>query len=144
MKRLYYDLRWKIEVRWLQLRQWWHMRHLKPGQCERVGCKEQGEPCYLDDTGVPSNYYCDKHMADEGFCRGCRLFWGGVESFEFSHAYGGYEGYCENCSDQIQHDLRGVGIYEPYGWEEDDGFDDDEYDPYADDVYIPMSRGGDA
>lgn len=117
MKRLYYDLRWKIEMRWHQLRRWWHMRHLKPGQCEQPGCHDQGEPCYVDDTGVPDCHYCDRHMAAEGFCRGCRAFWGGVESFEFAHDYGGIEGYCENCSDEINREL------------------DSDYDSYDDDWY---------
>ena len=66
-------------------------------------CKYPGNPCWLEyweENGEPSEYLCDKHMFLHGYCPGCGLFWGGVESFEFSDLH-----LCDNCADQVRSDF---------------------------------------
>lgn len=77
--------------------------------CEHEGCTNPGEPCWLpgDPQDAPSCHYCHEHMHDGGFCPGCRLFWGGVETFEFRSSK-----LCDNCASQV---------------EDEDGYEDDPY-----------------
>lgn len=67
--------------------------------CEHEGCTNPGEPCWLPDDpqDAPSCHYCAEHMYDEGFCPGCRLFWSGVETFDFSPLK-----RCDNCASQVE------------------------------------------
>ncbi len=85
--------------------------------CDVKGCKDAGRPCWLPldnptEEPPPDKWLCGKHAHREGFCWGCGLFWGGVESFDFGS--GARTGLCENC--------LGSGEYED---EDDDG---DEYE----------------
>lgn len=62
----------------------------------KVKCQKTGEPCYLNAGEQEEEilWYCVGHMHQEGFCRGCRLFWAGAEDFEFGN------GLCSNCHHQ--------------------------------------------
>ena len=94
-------------------------------KCAENGCSETlnlVECFYPDnDTNEPSEYYCVDHSPKHGFCWGCGLFWGGVESFEFAVSYGGVRGLCEHCSEDFK--LEFEDDYDYYG-ELEDCFDD--------------------
>ena len=72
--------------------------------CDEHGCSESGYHCELPDGTAFA--YCYAHMRANGFCRGCGLFWAGVESFDFSG-----HGYCDNCASQYVDDC--FDEYEP-------------------------------
>lgn len=86
--------------------------------CEHEGCTSPGEPCWLPDDpeDAPSCHYCVEHMHDGGFCPGCRLFWGGVESFEFRAS-----GLCDNCASQEEAEDEHAD--DPYAWMGEPDFD---------------------
>jgi len=68
--------------------------------CDEDGCTNVGLECSLpDDDTVASYAYCDEHIFNNGFCRMCGQFWGGVESFEFLNG-----GYCDNCRSELDHE----------------------------------------
>jgi hypothetical protein len=70
--------------------------------CEHDGCDREGNPCFLldDPPDKPSYHFCGDHAHEEGFCRGCGGFFGGIESFEFGY---GLCDYCEvECEDEIE------------------------------------------
>jgi hypothetical protein len=133
MKRLYYDVRWQVENRIQRLRLWWHLRRIQPGQCEEPGCFAEGVPCFLPsyafndsdpfgDVPVaagPDHHYCTKHAKVNGFCWGCGNFFGGIESFDFGHAYGKTDGLCDECDHQIKSDCGELDDWDdedPYGY----------------------------
>jgi hypothetical protein len=71
--------------------------------CGAEGCDREPIPCYLlgGVPGVtkPDEWYCPQHAEENGYCRSCGTFCGGMESFEFIHP-----GYCDNCHDQLHED----------------------------------------
>ena len=72
-------------------------------KCQKENCNEDADEYEIDDfEGKQKYYYCDDHAHKAGFCLGCRLFWGGVETFDFPKTYGNIKGYCDNCSDEIK------------------------------------------
>jgi hypothetical protein len=77
--------------------------------CGERDCKEFGDSCWLPDGS--EEFYCYKHMRDQGYCPGCGRFWAGVESFDFSRSV-----YCENCADQLREDDWDEDLYE---WDDD-------------------------
>ena len=77
-------------------------------RCGVRGCRRFGNECRLPDDS--REWFCYLHMRDMGFCPGCRNFWAGVESFDFSRT-----GYCENCASGEDWD----DDYSDY-WEDDD------------------------
>lgn len=65
-------------------------------RCEEPGCTALGEELWLPDWGDGANepyHYCHEHARAHGWCPGCLGFWGGIESFDFSHT-----GFCESCT----------------------------------------------
>ena len=81
----------------------------------KTRCKHEGNPCWLpgwidedDSPDNPHDYLCGKHMFVHGYCPGCGLFWGGIESFEFSDHH-----LCDNCEDELRAEME----------EDDDGYD---------------------
>lgn len=53
--------------------------------CQEAGCTLDGFACYLpdyDSTNEPY-FYCSEHAFNNGFCKMCGSFNGGLESFEF-------------------------------------------------------------
>jgi hypothetical protein len=66
--------------------------------CEQEGCDRRGESCWLPDDPPdgPSHHYCWEHAHGAGFCHCCGVFWGGIETFDFSPS-----GLCENCAIEI-------------------------------------------
>lgn len=75
-------------------------------KCQDCDETQDTTACYLPGIkDAPSAYYCDQHAAAHGFCCGCGQFWAGVESFEFSRFHGGFEGLCEDCSDELKDEL---------------------------------------
>lgn len=92
----------------------WASAQLTGGpRCRECGSRENLVECfYRPRDGKPDEYLCRNHVEDSGFCWGCGLFWGGVESFDFSRT-----GLCENCEIEFDDD-----------WDEDDY--DYEYDDY--------------
>ena len=67
-------------------------------------CKHEGNPCWLEGWNPekgPDDYYCSKHAFEVGYCPGCGLFWGGVESFEFSDHH-----LCDNCEDELRAEME--------------------------------------
>jgi uncharacterized protein (TIGR02996 family) len=96
-------------------------------RCQHEGCRAQGRPCVIEDepaeNGTPqyeTDYFCEEHAQEHGFCHCCGSFWGGIEAFDFDRA-----GLCPNCRDQIDADF-------------DDG-SDDEWDGDIDGI---MEYGG--
>lgn len=98
------------------------------GMCRIPGCINWGIGCYYPDwewggpdggpRNGPDDCLCPRHIERGGFCQGCGLFWGGVESFEF----GTLAGYCDNCASEI----RAEEEYERRGWDDDyEGYDPD-------------------
>jgi hypothetical protein len=68
--------------------------------CDEEGCAEQGIPCWLPDEmdGEPGAYYCSKHAFENGYCKWCGRFFGGIEHFDFG------QGYCDDCQSEIDND----------------------------------------
>ena len=65
-------------------------------------CEQEGNPCYLGGSyEEPDEYFCGKHQFEQGYCPGCGLFYGGIESFEFSDHH-----LCDNCESEIQVELE--------------------------------------
>ena len=65
------------------------------------GCGNAGFECFLpDDENQASYAYCVEHAFDNGFCRSCGQFWGGIESFEFLNG-----GLCDNCKDELEQEI---------------------------------------
>jgi len=58
--------------------------------CDEDGCEKEGCECTLPD-GTLGGRYCTTHAFRNGFCKGCGMFWAGIESFDFG------SGYCDNC-----------------------------------------------
>lgn len=103
--------------------------------CEEEGCSREGIECYLPDNPIfdpdpniakeaePDYYYCGVHAHPNGFCWGCGMFWGGVESFDFGA--GARTGLCENClssgdfDDDEDEDMDEVYSTYPYDCEDD-------------------------
>ena len=92
-------------------------------ECDEEGCTSHFTVgCYLPDTdrtNRPDNFYCSEHAEQNGFCKSCGDFWGGVESFEF----GEYHGYCDNCAYELERDDELAN-----GYDEEDEFGEFEYD----------------
>lgn len=67
--------------------------------CQHEGCTNTDTtPCYINWIDEePEGYYCDEHIAEEGFCQMCGLFAAGTEHFDFIHP-----GYCDACWDQLK------------------------------------------
>lgn len=89
-------------------------------KCQHPECTiEDATACFYTDneTQQPNYYYCSNHAAEHGFCYMCGQFWSGVERFDFATAWGGTEGLCENCDEQVRSDL---GEYD----DDDDDFED--------------------
>lgn len=106
-----------------------HRRCQRGPACGVPGCQHWGHPCWLPDAiyQEPSEYYCDAHMRDQGYCPGCGNFWAGIESFDFSRS-----GYCENCAAEFDDD-----------WDADrDEWDDmpHRYDPWEEAMSNCFSR----
>ncbi|MGL4618707.1 MAG: hypothetical protein ACRCZS_06560 [Chroococcidiopsis sp.] len=73
--------------------------------CNEFGCTNiDAIACSYPDneTEVPNYYYCSNHAFKHGFCNGCGQFGTGIESFDFSTFYGGIEGFCLDCSDELK------------------------------------------
>lgn len=49
----------------------------------------------------PDERLCRDCAAKAGFCRCCGEFWGGIDSFEFTHP-----GICDHCADDIRQDME--------------------------------------
>lgn len=87
------------------------------------GCENQGNPCWLpgwieDDQNPdePHEYLCGKHMFVSGYCPGCGLFWGGIESFEFSEYH-----LCDNCEDEVRAEEEEMDeVYSTYPFDSED------------------------
>ncbi len=93
------------------------------GRCQHPGCWRKGTPCYLEGYNEePDYYYCNEHIASEGFCSICGQFWAGCESFDFSPV----RGVCENCIVEFDDEF-----YEPK-----DEFDYGDYGYFEDEVEI--------
>lgn len=83
-----------------------HRRKPKFHKCQQDGCQAEGIACYLPDwddepkgDSRPDFYYCWEHCQQNGFCKLCGQFWGGVEMFDFG------SGFCEFCEDAVQYDF---------------------------------------
>lgn len=88
-------------------------------RCMEPGCWQPGDSCFYpdyEDIDRPDEYICWEHKEHSGFCMGCGMFWGGIESFEFLHP-----GWCDNC----WHEIDDSWEYEY----EDDYYDDWYFDP---------------
>ena len=83
-------------------------------RCKTCGTREAVLECRFYVWVKPYRYLCSVHAVEEGFCGGCGLFCGGIESFDFG-GFGRQRGYCDNCWDEIMAD---------YDW---DGNEDDDY-----------------
>jgi hypothetical protein len=61
--------------------------------------------CYLPDTVrehcPPDEVLCYDCLENNCYCRSCGEFWGGIDSFEFTHP-----GLCDHCHDAIQSDFQ--------------------------------------
>ncbi len=71
-------------------------------RCSKDGCWRKGEPYFLPDndgTNAPDDYCCWVHAHELGYCSGCRQFWAGVNSFDFSKSH-----LCENCAHEADMD----------------------------------------
>lgn len=70
--------------------------------CTYPMCKEHGDiyrhPDWEGETSTQAEILCEKHAPQVGFCVGCGVFAGGLESFEFAPKV---RGYCETCGDAI-------------------------------------------
>jgi hypothetical protein len=83
-------------------------------ECMEDGCANEGMDCYLPDDREQASYaYCSEHAFDEGFCKGCGQFWGGVESFEFLNG-----GYCDECRAALDSEMSDEN-------DDEEAFDDD-------------------
>lgn len=71
----------------------------RPRRCEVCRSTDVLECCFVP-WEKPHAYMCSSHAKERGFCAGCGLFWGGIESFDF----GKYPGFCDHCQDQIDSD----------------------------------------
>lgn len=81
--------------------------------CQDVdGCWRSGDKYSIDGHDELGkffeeiHYYCMEHAHSNGFCWGCRVAWGGVESFDFNPI-----GLCDNCFDDSD-------IYDCYDWDD--------------------------
>ncbi len=87
-------------------------------------CEQEGNPCWLGSAyEEPHEYLCGKHQFEAGYCPGCGLFWGGVESFEFSDHH-----LCENCESELREEDEMEETYSsyPFDGEEDWGEEEDD------------------
>ncbi len=88
-------------------------------------CEQEGNPCWLGSAyEEPHEYLCGKHMFQSGYCPGCGLFWGGVESFEFSDHH-----LCENCESELREEddeMEATYSSYPFDCEEDWGEEEDD------------------
>ncbi|MBN3948411.1 MAG: hypothetical protein HWQ38_18930 [Nostoc sp. NMS7] len=76
--------------------------------CQYPECTEESvTDCFYSDneTDEPDYRYCVEHAPKEGFCYGCGQFWAGVERFDFATTWGGIQGLCENCDEQVRNEL---------------------------------------
>lgn len=104
--------------------------------CQEPGCTNSGSECFFPDSVKPDHYYCCSHAYKHGFCYGCGEFYGGIEQFEFPRAsfpggdlqeallhefWGNLEGFCPNCSGEIEEEWR----------EADDDVDFEEWEVYG-------------
>jgi hypothetical protein len=68
--------------------------------CQEDNCNSNGTvACWLpDDKDCQeiTNYYCEKHAAENGYCYLCGEFWAGIESFDIVHP-----GLCDTCYDDL-------------------------------------------
>lgn len=75
-------------------------------KCHEPLCNEHAHLYrYPDHDGEESTIavlYCPEHAVQQGFCRSCGFYAGGLDSFE----YGTTAGYCPTCADDvcIEHD----------------------------------------
>lgn len=65
----------------------------------------------VDIGEEPAEYFCPTHAFDNGYCKGCGRFFGGIESFDFG------SGYCDDCQNEIDRND-----------ELDDELDDDDFE----------------
>lgn len=65
----------------------------------------------------PDQVLCSEHAEQYGYCRSCGDFWGGIESFDFTHP-----GLCDHCHDQIADDFSDGEDCEP-DWDDWDNCD---------------------
>ena len=75
--------------------------------CQEPNCNcTEAIACFYPDneTEEPNCYYCWTHINKHGFCKGCGLFGGGCEQFDFAQFWGNYEGFCPN-SDTLKDDV---------------------------------------
>jgi hypothetical protein len=92
--------------------------HPRNHRCEWTGCKNEGQWCVYHDGG--GSWLCDTHLREAGFCPGCLMFWGGVESFEFSRT-----GFCEEC--ELEFEMESARDDNEFDYEMD-SYDDDSID----------------
>jgi hypothetical protein len=74
-------------------------------KCEHEGCDREGDPCYMEpwdsepEGDGPNGHFCAEHAFEAGFCMSCRLFFSGIESFDFGN------GLCDNCRNEFDDDF---------------------------------------
>jgi hypothetical protein len=80
---------------------------LRAAICAEPGCGAEAIACHLPDG--TTEYYCEQHAPQNGYCRSCGEFWGGIDSFEVSHP-----GLCDACAREFDRN-------------DDDSWEDDEW-----------------
>lgn len=63
--------------------------------CQHAGCTGEWLECDpLDGESEPERF-CRDHLSNHGYCKICRVFWGGISSFEV-------RGICDHCHNALE------------------------------------------
>ena len=89
-------------------------------QCEHENCNSKETAEYFNQWIMPeddlpqSEWLCDEHAIEGGYCLGCRYFCAGSERYDFSEI----KGWCGDCVEELKREMGEYDEYDEYdGWD---------------------------